>query len=90
MRGREAGHHRGLLCAVPPAGKRHAGAPSVVTTIADDFPITREELDAIEAFLLPQLSRLLKDETPPNADDSETTQSRAGMAVSRQHWGAPP
>jgi hypothetical protein len=71
MRGRKSSH-RELLRSAPSrqAGSGDSTRPLVVTGELNDFPVSSEELDAIEAFLMPQILRLLETEQP-TTDDSK-------------------
>lgn len=71
MRGRKSSH-RELLCSAPSrqAGGGDGTLPLDVTCELNDFPVSAEELDAIEAFLMPQILRLLETEQP-TTDDSK-------------------
>lgn len=79
MRGRKSGHHRALPSVASQSGHgadKHG--QSVVTDIDESFPVTAAELDALEAFLMPQLLALLAQDAPENrAHDSEVPQRRA-------------
>lgn len=77
MRGRQSSHRELLR----PATDRTAGSSDSTrpVAIADDLellPVTAEELDAIEAFLMPQILRLLET-SPSKQDDSKRPQTTA-------------
>jgi hypothetical protein len=71
MRGRKSSH-RELLRSAP--SRQAGGGDSTraldVTCELNDLPISAQELDAIEAFLMPQILRLLETEQP-TTDDSK-------------------
>ncbi|CAH1652106.1 MULTISPECIES: hypothetical protein [unclassified Chelatococcus] len=77
MRGRQSSHRELLR---PVAGQKACGSggtrPSVVCEDLEHLPVTAEELDAIEAFLMPQILRLLQT-TPNKHDDSKRPQTAA-------------
>lgn len=77
MRGRQSSHRELLR----PATGRTAGSSDSTrpVAIADDLellPVTAEELDAIEAFLMPQILRLLETGASKQ-DDSKRPQTTA-------------
>lgn len=61
MRGRQSSHREVLR---PAAGQKASGSdstrPAVIVDNLELLPVTAEELDAIEAFLMPQILRLLE------------------------------
>ncbi len=61
MRGRKSSH-RELLRSAPslPAGSGDSTRPAVISDDLENLPVTPEELDAIEAFLMPQILLLLE------------------------------
>lgn len=61
MRGRESSH-RDLLrsASSQQAGGRDSTRPVVSSDDLENLPVTPEELDAIEAFLMPQILLLLE------------------------------
>jgi hypothetical protein len=71
MRGRKSSH-REVLRSAPSrqAGGRDSTRALDVTCELNDFPISAEELDAIEAFLMPQILRLLETDER-TTDDSK-------------------
>lgn len=70
MRGRKAGDHRLLPSAAPPQAAVIGPCPSA-------WPVTPEELDVIEAFLMPEILRLLElsadSKAPERAETIEET-----------------
>ena len=70
MRGRQSSHRELLR---PAAGQeacgRDSARPPVVSDDLENLPVTAEELDAIEAFLMPQIRLLL--DTPACTRDSK-------------------
>lgn len=77
MRGRQSSHRELLR---PAAGQEPRSSDSTrPVAIADNLellPVTPEELDAIEAFLMPQILRLLETGAS-NQDDSKRPQTTA-------------
>ncbi|WP_140986500.1 hypothetical protein [Asticcacaulis tiandongensis] len=77
MRGRQSSHRELLR---PAAGQKASGSdgtrPAVVCEELEHLPVTAEELDAIEAFLMPQILHLLGT-TPSKHDDSKRPQTAA-------------
>lgn len=79
MRGRPASHRERL----PDPRRPEAcaddgnGALSVLTNFGEDFAIGASELDAVEAFLLPQLLALLNDDEACGPEDSKSPQKPA-------------
>lgn len=77
MRGRQSSHRELLR---PVAGQEVGGSdgtrPAVVCEDLEHLPVTAEELDAIEAFLMPQILRLLET-NPSKHDDSKRPQTAA-------------
>ncbi len=71
MRGRKSSH-RELLRSAPSrqAGGGDGTLPLDVTCALNDLPVSAEELDAIEAFLMPQILRLLETDQR-TTDDSK-------------------
>jgi hypothetical protein len=59
MRGRKAGHDRDSSRAAVTRRTRGTDALSVLTAVDESFPVTAEELDAIESYLLEQLNEFL-------------------------------
>jgi hypothetical protein len=85
MRGRESGHR----CAVPCPPENSTGGLdqaciAVLTDIDAGFPVGPAELDALEAFLMPQILALLE-EMPRS--DSEAPQSSTRMETSENPRG---
>lgn len=75
MRGRKADIRSGFARPVERPGTAQAADLSVLTTVTDRFlKVSAAELDAIEAFLMPQILALLNDNRP---SDSEVPQYRA-------------
>lgn len=75
MRGRKSSHRELLRPASGErAGRSDSARPEVVADGLNTLPVTAEELDAIEAFLMPQILRLLQD-VPHNANDSKRPQT---------------
>jgi len=61
MRGRESSHRELLRSASSQqAGGRDSTRPVVSSDDLENLPVTPEELDAIEAFLMPQILLLLE------------------------------
>lgn len=61
MRGRESSHRELLRSASSQqAGSRDSTRPVIISDDLEHLPITPEELDAIEAFLMPQILLLLE------------------------------
>ena len=77
MRGRQSSH-RELLRPVPgqKAGGSDGTRPAVIADNLELLPVTAEELDAIEAFLMPQILRLLES-SASKQDDSKRPQTTA-------------
>ena len=77
MRGRQSSHRELLR---PAAGQKASGSdatrPAVVTGDLELLPVSAEELDAIEAFLMPQILRLLATSAGKH-DDSKRPQTTA-------------
>ncbi|WP_347263590.1 hypothetical protein [Nitrobacter sp.] len=86
MRGRQSSH-RELLRPVADqkAGGSDGTRPAVVCKDLEHLPVTAEELDAIEAFLMPQILRLL--ETNPSKHDDSKRPQTAAMVL--ENVGAP-
>jgi hypothetical protein len=81
MCGRYAGHQRDLpRTAARVRSAQGQVAPSVFTDFDDSFPVSPQELDAIEAFLGNALRDLL-------AADSERPQTHADVQQSMQKRG---
>ncbi|GGE33556.1 hypothetical protein GCM10007276_08550 [Agaricicola taiwanensis] len=61
MRGRKSSH-RELLRSAPSrqAGSGDSSRPAVISDDLENLPVTPEELDAIESFLMPQILLLLE------------------------------
>lgn len=77
MRGRQSSHRELLRPAAgPKAGGSDSTRPAVISDDLKRLPITAEELDAIEAFLMPQMLRLLET-SPSKHDDSKRPQTTA-------------
>lgn len=61
MRGRESSHRELLRSASSQqAGGRDSRRPVIISDDLENLPVTPEELDAIEAFLMPQILLLLE------------------------------
>lgn len=77
MRGRQSSHRELLR---PVTGQKTGGSdgtrPAVIADSLELFPVTAEELDAIEAFLMPQILRLLET-SPSKQGDSKRPQTTA-------------
>lgn len=77
MRGRQSSHRELLR---PATGQKSGGSdstrPAVIADNLERFPVIAEELDAIEAFLMPQILRLLEIGAS-NQDDSKRPQTTA-------------
>jgi hypothetical protein len=86
MRGRQSSHRELLR---PVAGQKVSDSdgtrPAVVSEDLEHLPVTAEELDAIEAFLMPQILRLLET-NPSKQDDSKRPQT---AAIVLENEGAP-
>lgn len=86
MRGRQSSHRELLR---PAAGQEARSSDSMrPVAIADNLellPVTAEELDAIEAFLMPQILRLLET-SASKRDDSKRPQT---AAIVLENEGAP-
>jgi hypothetical protein len=77
MRGRQSSHRELLRPAANPKASSSDGTrPAVVSEDLEHLPVTAEELDAIEAFLMPQILRLLE-ASPSKHDDSKRPQTAA-------------
>lgn len=75
MRGRKSSHRELLRPASGErAGRSDSACPEIVADGLDTLPVTAEELDVIEAFLMPQILRLLEDASRV-ADDSKRPQT---------------
>ncbi len=77
MRGRQSSHRELLR---PAAGQKTSSSdstrPAVIADNLELLSVTAEELDAIEAFLMPQILRLLET-SPSKQDDSKRPQTTA-------------
>lgn len=77
MRGRQSSHRELLR---PVTGQKAGGSdgtrPVVIADNLELLPVTAEELDAIEAFLMPQILRLLES-SASKQDDSKRPQTTA-------------
>jgi hypothetical protein len=77
MRGRKSSHRELLRSATGPcAGGRDGTRPAVVADNLDCLPVTAEELDPIEAFLMPQILLLLEtaDDKPHDSKVPKTAE----------------
>lgn len=86
MRGRQSSHRELLR---PATGQKASSSdstrPAVIADSLELLPVTAEELDAIEAFLMPQILRLLET-NPSKHDDSKRPQT---AAIVLENVGAP-
>ena len=77
MRGRQSSHRELLR---PAAGQKASSSdsarPAVIADNLELLPVTAEELDAIEAFLMPQILSLLET-CASKQDDSKRPQTTA-------------
>ncbi|WP_442582136.1 hypothetical protein ACSBOB_09300 [Mesorhizobium sp. ASY16-5R] len=77
MRGRQSSHRELLR---PATGQKPSSSdsarPAVIADNLELFPVTPEELDAIEAYLMPQILRLLET-SASKKDDSKRPQTAA-------------
>lgn len=77
MRGRQSSHRELLRPAAgPKTGGSDSTRPAVVCNELELLPVSAEELDAIEAFLMPQILRLLETSDSKH-DDSKRPQTTA-------------
>lgn len=77
MRGRQSSHRELLRPAIgQTANSSDSTRPAVIAGNLELFPVTAEELDAIEAFLMPQILRLLET-SASKQDDSKRPQTAA-------------
>jgi hypothetical protein len=77
MRGRQSSHRELLRPAAgPKTGGSDSTRPAVISDDLKRLPVTAEELDAIEAFLMPQILRLLET-CDSKHDDSKRPQTTA-------------
>lgn len=77
MRGRQSSHRELLRTATgQKASSSDSTRPAVVADNFEFLPVTTEELDAVEAFLMPQILRLLET-NPSKQDDSKRPQTTA-------------
>lgn len=77
MRGRQSSHRELLRPATgQTAGSSDSTRPAVIADDLELFPVTAEELDAVEAFLMPQILRLLESRASKQ-DDSKRPQTAA-------------
>lgn len=77
MRGRQSSHRELLRPATgQTAGSSDSTRPAVIADNLELLPVTAEELDAIEAFLMPQILRLLET-SASKQDDSKRPQTAA-------------
>lgn len=77
MRGRQSSHRELLRPATgQTAGSSDSTCPVAIADDLELFPVTVEELDAIEAFLMPQILRLLETSVSKQ-DDSKRPQTAA-------------
>ena len=81
MRGRPAGHRERLpdLRRSEACADNGTGALSVITDFGEEFAIGPAELDAVEAFLLPQLLAILNDDAGYVSADSKPPQKAGQM-----------
>jgi hypothetical protein len=86
MRGRKAGHDRDSSRAAAPRRTRGTDALPVLATVDERFPVTAEELDAIESFLLEQLNEFL---AANDRGDLEVPQRTAQYAAVQNAGDAP-
>ncbi|WP_439543977.1 hypothetical protein [Hyphomicrobium sp.] len=86
MRGRKAGHDRDSSRAAAPRRTRGMDALPVLATVDESFPVTAEELDAIESFLLEQLNEFL---AANDRADSEVPQRTAQYPAVHSAGDAP-
>lgn len=78
MRGRQSSHRELLRPAIgQTAGSSGSTRPAVIADNLELLPVTAEELDAIEAFLMPQILRLLESSASNKQDDSKRPQTAA-------------
>lgn len=86
MRGRQSSHRELLR---PATGQKASSSdstrPAVIADSLELLPVTAEELDAIEAFLMPQILRLLETSASKH-DDSKRPQT---AAIVLENEGAP-
>jgi hypothetical protein len=77
MRGRKSSHREMLRSATSQhAGSRDGTRPVSLLDQLDILPVTAEELDAIEAFLMPQILLLLEN-GHSTTDDSKRPKTAA-------------
>lgn len=77
MRGRQSSHRELLRPAVShKASGSDSTRPVFIADNLELLPVTPEELDAIEAFLMPQILRLLE-RSASKQDDSKRPQTAA-------------
>lgn len=77
MRGRQSSHRELLRPATgQTAGSSDSTRPAVIANKLELLPVTAKELDAIEAFLMPQILRLLETGAGKQ-DDSKRSQTTA-------------
>lgn len=77
MRGRQSSHRELLRLATGQnASSSDSTRPAVICEDVEHLPVTAEELDAIEAFLMPQILRLLETGASKQ-DDSKRPQTTA-------------
>lgn len=77
MRGRQSSHRELLRPATgQTAGSSDSTRPAVIANKLELLPVTAEELDAIEAFLMPQILSLLETGASKQ-DDSKRPQTTA-------------
>lgn len=86
MRGRKAGHDRDSSRAAAPRRTRGADALPVLASVDESFPVTAEELDAIESYLLEQINEFLAAE---DRADSEAPQRIVQFAAVQSAGDAP-
>ncbi|MCV0387186.1 MAG: hypothetical protein K5821_12265 [Nitrobacter sp.] len=78
MRGRQSSHRELLRPAIgQTASSSDSTRPAVIADNLDLLPVTAGELDAIEAFLMPQILRLLETNASNKQDDSKRPQTAA-------------
>ena len=77
MRGRQSSHRELLRPATgQKASSSDSTCPAVIADNLELLPVAAEELDAIEAFLMPQILRLLET-SAGKQDDSKRPQTTA-------------
>lgn len=77
MRGRQSSHRELLRPAIGQSANSSDGTrPAVVADNLELLPVTAEELDAVEAFLMPQILSMLETDASKQ-DDSKRPQTTA-------------